>query len=435
MENVNKQASSSRDKTKRKKSVVVDIVTQGGKEWVKVSTVTETRLLFEVAENGWPEEESQSEDEGQDNSGEDAANENGHDDDNHGHTSLLRQAQDLQNAADAATVLPGGRPRVRFVLPKLQPGRVQAVDSILDKIRQTGTIVHCRSDLDRSPPPPLDEAMPRMMLDEFADFTSTLNIDCTILLALVSDLSHSSVDIDPSFHVAIRRQIERERTDNVIPSVLWPGMVNRDLVCTAEAARRMREIVDTIGTPTEKARTALLMDGRGHGTLDGTFRDHERPGQDIAGGPFHTQDLLATFQELSCHPIPEGWRIPIQTVPATFSADIDISSLPPIAQTVRARLTSINQSVFLYGWVQGITTLSSNRTVAKMIWETLAEGKHRGGTSTERGDGEDDRNDDGCSRKELFEEGGQVRNDAEVGPHIWLCPTARSLLGKEKSRR
>ncbi len=40
---------------------MVDIVTQNGEEWIKISTVTETRLLFEKAKAGWEDADSSSE--------------------------------------------------------------------------------------------------------------------------------------------------------------------------------------------------------------------------------------------------------------------------------------------------------------------------------------------------------------------------------------
>lgn len=38
---------------KDRKSVFVDIVADDGEEWVKVSTISESRLLFEMAKKGW----------------------------------------------------------------------------------------------------------------------------------------------------------------------------------------------------------------------------------------------------------------------------------------------------------------------------------------------------------------------------------------------
>jgi hypothetical protein len=95
-----------------------------------------------------------------------------------------------------------------------------------------------------------------------------------------------------------------------------------------------------------------------------------------------------------------SWNIPIRVV----ESDIALmqKQLPPVAEILSKLLSPINQSVFLYGWITGITTISSNRTVAKTIEGTIET--HR-------------------------------LADDDSGPDIWLCPTARSLVGKEKNRR
>lgn len=41
----------------KRKSVLVDIVADDGEEWVKVSTISESRLLFEMAKKGWEGDE------------------------------------------------------------------------------------------------------------------------------------------------------------------------------------------------------------------------------------------------------------------------------------------------------------------------------------------------------------------------------------------
>jgi len=143
----------------------------------------------------------------------------------------------------------------------------------------------------------------------------------------------------------------------------------------------MQEIVDIIGTETEKKRASLILN--------------------LNGGPSSSQaELLQNFQKLSDYTIPSDWALPIEV------RDVDVgdimSHLPPIADAVRDVLTSINQSVFLYGWAGGMTIISSNGTVAKDIEATIEE--HR-----------------------------QV--EETVGPDIWLSPSSRSLVGKEKLRR
>lgn len=148
------------------------------------------------------------------------------------------------------------------------------------------------------------------------------------------------------------------------------------MVCTEEAAKRMREIVDTIGTPSEKARTALLM------------------GDDSAKTK---QQLLEEMQQWSKYLVPHHWSLPIAVVDQN-QRDC-MSTLPSQALATAQEMTSINRSVFLHGWAAGRTTITSNRIVVKQIEKSL-----------------DDYED----------------LDDSVWPKIWLCPTARSLVGKEK---
>ncbi len=624
----------------RRTSVVVDIEADGGAEWIKVSTVTEARILnemAELAEKRWAETEGRGSDFG---SG-DGEGEKQDDDDKEGNgekemdedvedvdwdsydsssgASLLLLAEDLQRAAAAVTRTQYQRPRVQLVLPKLVPGRNGAVDALLARVRRTGTVVVCAPELARASGararmPAQTQALAmepaqlqRMAPDEFARFSPTLNIDCTILLALVSDLSHSPVALledgggggggggdgvgggggmgggdnkgrgggegesegdgsdaregqpgPASLHVALRRQIERERTENLVPRVLWPAMAGRALVCTAAAARRMQEIVDTIGTATEKARTAIMMGGY-HASPSLISSDNTDDAavaaafnREVGGGgggedvqmedsssdycasdrrpppPFPLlQSATATtatatatelFQQYSVHAVPASWKIPIAVVTDYDPAAAPSSSsrlLPPIAARVRERLSPLNQSVFLYGWEKGYTTLTSNRVAAKVIKDVIlgrqraesgddSGGPGGGGTDfSHHGDGnvdvdvDIDADGDGAaggggvalrhdvvrdvggavSRRSSSSSGSSIdiivegdhrhnavdddddhyAHDEDFGtrmaldthafpssspssgpapyPHIWLCLSARSLLGKEKSRR
>jgi hypothetical protein len=219
--------------------------------------------------------------------------------------------------------------------------------------------------------------MPNLLTDPFASFTPTLNIDCTILLALVSDFSHCAVTTEPWFHRALKRQVEIEDEENLLPNLLFPALANRTLICTDEAAKRMREIVDTIGTAGEKERTRLFMGD--------------------CGAALSAEELRAELEKLSRFEIPGSLLLPILVqVP-----DVEQSSLPASAEAVKKQLTSINQSVFLHGWAKGVTTVTSNRTAVKQMESTLA----------------------------------REASDEKEWPLIWMCPTARSLVGKEKGRR
>lgn len=352
-------------KADRDSSAVVDLISTGGLHWTKVSLITNTRLLFDLAKQGWESPPASDDEEDEFLKGDES------DDDRD--VPLLKTAKDLAKAAQAIRVRTK-HPKVTMILPRIVLGETAEVDSILDSIRAAGVEVQCGDQLQATPT--LDEAINFMAEDKFATFTETLNIDCTILLAVVSEFSHASVSKQPWFHTALQRQVEVEGNENLLPSILYPAMSKHTLVCTREAATRMREIVDTIGTPSEKARTSILM-------ADDTSKTRD--------------ELLDEMRSWSAYPVPEDWQLPIKTV--EFNHTFHLARLPPQASLISEQMTAINQSVFLYGWAMGCTTITSNRTVVKQIEN------HLGQTS------------------ELEE---------KSWPNIWLCPTARSLVGKEK---
>lgn len=376
----------------KRKSVFVDIVADDGEEWVKVSTMSESRLLFEMAKKGW---ERDSEDECMSDEGSDGPrrrtvlrNFDGSDyeeDDDEDELELIKLARDLRKAADA-TRLRYRHPRLRVVLPKIGEGNVPEIDDILHEMRSYGVKVECQETLSiaaGAKRPELTCLLPR----PFKRFTATLNVDCTLLLALVSDLSHAKEIVPlPSFHRAILRQIEVEKQQPLLQTELWPAMGEHELVCTDEAATRMREIVQLIGTDTEKERTKIMMGDPPYAHLD-------------------RQIAVQKFQELSDWQVPIHWQIPIKVIdpqPAITTAKTE-GKLPPVADRVAEALSDINHSVFMYGWVTGMTTISSNRTIDKQIETTI---------ENNRGTDED-----------------------LEGPMVWICDTARSLAGKEKDRK
>ena len=377
----------------QKRCALVDIVARNGEEWIKVSTITEGRLVFEIAKAQWEAADSSSSgvEEYESNTMDgklDGQNKSSQDKEAVlDRIELVKIADDLLRASNAHRVH-YKHPQVRIVLPKISLEPPGELLSVLARIRSTGAI------LDLGPqdarPQSLEllktKTFPRLLPSPHPPLTDTLNIDCTILLALVSDLSHTANHpILPGYNMAITRQIELETREHLLPSSLWPAMEHKDLVCTQEAATRMMEIVDTIGMPKERSRADLLL-------VSGA---EERDGE----------GLRTAFAKYSDHSIPSTWRLPIRVVPSmTAISDIrqaiGAGSLPHVAEQVAEQLTDINRSVFMYGWMQGLTTVSSNRTVAKEI-ENIVE-KVGGGA---------------------------------MGPEIWLREPARSLLGKEKERR
>lgn len=377
----------------QKRCALVDIVAEDGQEWIKVSTITESRLAFEIAKAQWEAADSSfSEDEEEDESNVDGTLncKTKAEEDDLDRTELVKVADDLLRASKAHRIH-YQHPRIRFVLPKISSKPPPEIIPVLDRIRSTGAILDLGS-----PEDSIDSIerlktniFPRLLPSAHPPLTDVLNIDCTILLALVSDLSYSANHpILPTYNAAITRQIELETKEHLLPTSLWPAMGGKKLICTEKAAKRMREIVDTIGMPKEKSRTILML------------CDHDGDYDEKKGA-----ELRKDFASYSDYPIPSTWQLPIQIVPAACS-DSDISSaiqadrLPPVARQVAAQMTDINRSVFMCGWMQGVTTVSSNRTVAKQI--------------------------EGIVEKE---------GSGAMGPEIWLREPARSLLGKEKERR
>ena len=376
----------------QKRCALVDIVARNGEEWIKVSTITESRLVFEIAKAQWEAaDSSSSEDGGEDEIGVNGtANEKLHSlgkEEEMDRIELVKVADDLLRASNAHRIH-YKHPQIRFVLPKISSEPPKELLPILDRIRSTGAIIDLGPQETRSDNLACLKAksFPRLLPSPHPPLTDTLNIDCTILLALVSDLSHTANHpILPGYNAAITRQIELETREHLLPSSLWPAMADKNLVCTQEAATRMLEIVDTIGMPKERSRTELLL----------VSGESEQNGE----------DLRKAFAEYSDYPIPPKLRLPIRVVPAACTGSdirsaIQTGALPSVAEQVAEQLTDINRSVFMYGWIQGVTTVSSNRTVAKQI-EAIVEKDGSGA----------------------------------MGPEIWLREPARSLLGKEKERR
>jgi Protein of unknown function (DUF1308) len=385
-----------------KHSVLVDVVAHDGAEWVKLSNVTEKRLLFDMAKAGWVD--------GSSSEGSEAGDRDGDGDEKLDEPEgLLKLIEALVKSSRAARVR-YKHPKVRIVLPRIKRGGAKEVEDLILQIQALGVTVLTSEDLTTptffdstialrqeecfsttrvifatergfKDAPPLSVNFQRMVVDPFDRFSETINVDCTILLALVSDISHGRVEAEDWHHPWVLNQIEMEKESQLLPNSLWPAMGGRPLRCTNEAAKRMHEIVDQIGTKSEKQRRDCLME------VESTAY-------------WSRKQRIEAFQGLSSYEVPVDWNIPITVVKPELATLLN--QLPPAAEKVADELSIINQSVFLYGWAEGITTISSNRTVAKVI-ETMVEA-HR-----------------------LEEE--------DAGPDIWLCPASRSLVGKEKNRR
>jgi hypothetical protein len=295
--------------------------------------------------------------------------------------SILKIARKLlAMAAEDSARVRYTAPRITILLPRLSRGTPD-IDILLKRITElSSNITLLTKEEIQSTPAMSAELLKTMTHDQFARITPVLNLDCTILLAIMSDISHASVPPDISdktgFSVAIRRQVALEDKTRLLPMLLWPALRGRKLVCVEAAAKRMQEIVDQIGTPEEQARTKVFF-GKDSEEQEG--------------------DLISRAQKLSGLDIPTDLHLPIEIVKDGSLADTRIPA--DLGQKVVNDLSELNQAVFIYGWAEGATTITSNRTVVKSIEKTIFE------------------------------------NGSNNGPELWVSRTSRSLLAKEKGRK
>lgn len=357
---------------KGKTSALVDIVAADGMEWIRVSTTSEKRLLFDLAKLGW-QNDSDSDEEM-----DDAPPVNWEDEDDDDQVEIVKNARELARAA-RANPMRGHAPKVRYVLTRITSGKLKEVDAVLEKMRAVGVDVQCANETPETSP--IAQVLPNLLVDRSRTLSDTLNIDCTILLALISDISHSECEILDWYPGEVRAQILEEQKEKLLPTHLYPAIAAHPMVTTQAAVDQMNVIVDTLATDKEKTRANILL----------AQHDRENVSSD---------DLLKEWLELSNHPVPEGFQLPIRLEPNNIEKRLD--TLPAVAQKIEKELGPLNTSIFFYGWSTGLTTLSSNRARAKQI-------------------------------ERLINEVGL--KDGEAGPHIWLCGESRSLIAKHGRRK
>lgn len=400
-------------KRQNQKGVLVDVVASNGLEWIKVSTISERKLLFDIAKEGWESYTAEASDDDSNGSQTDSADRSPR------QLELVRLAHELQAASNCARVQ-FQHPRIRFVLPKLREGQNGDVDAFVADLRATGAIVQCSStlpsvELCQDDPSPIHPAILEQLLPGYdqVNRTGTINLDCTILLAVVSDISHMSRDhlasdshaLSGTYHSAIMRQIEFEESRSMVWNDIYPILADQALHCTSQAAQRMREIVQCMGTLSERERADIIL---GEGLY--TRRN--------------AQDLRQLLAGQSIHTVPPDLQLPIKVIefesdnllssPAPKDGDTKPFPLSVAAQTIKLlRLTPINSSVFLYGWKEQILTFTSNRVVATGLLKAI---------------------DEVLDRDEHEENFNDKKHERFYGPQIHICETARSLIGKAKNK-
>ncbi|ORY08574.1 hypothetical protein BCR34DRAFT_488497 [Clohesyomyces aquaticus] len=364
---------SKRSQIKGKNAALVDIVAMDGREWIRVSTVSEKRLLFDLAKLGW-----QNDSDSDDGDIQRSTTTNWEDDDDEDQVDIVKSARELARAARANPIR-GRPPQVRFVLTRITSHKLKEIDAVLDKIRATGVQIQCANEIPAAPT--LESVLSDLLVDRSRTLSRMLNIDCTILLALISDISHSTCPVLDWYPSEVRAQIKEEEAEKLLPTHLYPAVGSHPMVCTQEAANQMNLIVDTLATDSEKTRANLLLAQKDHSDSS-------------------PAELLKAWSSLSDHSAPEGFQLPIRVVESNLPGILP--KLPKVSEKIKKELSPLNQAIFFYGWAEGITTVSSNRARARQIEHFI--------------------NEEGLE-------------DGEAGPHIWLCGESRSLIAKQGRRK
>ena len=388
--------------------VLVDVIACDGQEWIKVSTISAKRLLFQIAKEGWAvyADALDSESDAEVLSTGSRASSDDH------NVGLVKLAKGMRRIAQSTRVH-YQHPRVHFILPNLTEGQVDEIDSVIASLRDTGVTVRCGHEWTRHSPEDHNsnvhkrESFDLVLPSVRPCLTETLNIDCTVLLALMSDISHVLKDhlpTAPTHHSAITKQIEFEVVSPLLPNEIYPVIQGRRLVCTRLAAQRVREIVETMGTETELMRADIVLtDGR---------TTSECP-----------EELRKRYGSLSTHSVPNELLLPIEVVDYERGASVGainnhykaVQQAGQISRTIK--FSSINESVFLHGWNAEIVTVTSNRAVAVALEKAINFGL-----------------DEAEERGERYQLPDYVKSSQNSwpGPKVWICEPARSLIGKEK---
>lgn len=348
-------------------SPAVDAVVQNGAEWLKVCIFNERKLIRQMAEEGWHPDDS-----------EDGSSVDSDDDENEGNaTSIMGIATQLVKAARLNRCR-SSPPRVRIYLPNVTEGSVAEVDKLLDRVRRVGMpkggekpveiILDCAdSAFATSPVPPLETAFANLFRNTQLDrLTPTLNLELTLLISLVSDITHGSIEVKPWYGTQVISHIkDEEHAPGTRLRDLYSAVGNKNLVCTEDVMTEFSNVIDDLGTPSTKARAAILL---GH-TEEGAVSSD-------------SHDLRSKFQQLSIYPVPDSLQLPVKSVSSVdFSASLENveamikdGELPEVSRHVFDKLDrQYHRSCYLYGWAKNITTVSANSLTVQQIYVVINE--------------------------------------------------------------
>ncbi|KAI8959589.1 hypothetical protein F5Y11DRAFT_298430 [Daldinia sp. FL1419] len=319
----------------RSGSFIIDVIADGGHSWYKVSSMTNKRLLFDLAKEAIFCGESDDEDDGA-NVVQDYTD-----------IPLVKLARNLTNTAQGHRIQTRN-PSTFLVLPRIKEGENTEVDKVLEACRQLGVKILCSDNLPSTPP--LSESLLHAMAPSpKANFTEVLNIDTSLLIALASDFSHTKVTKQPWFSHSHNDHADLESQKSML-SLVYPMIGGHKLVCTREAAETFFHIVDTLATESERARAYLILGP-----------DAEKSQEQRA----------KELRSLSIHEVPPDLKFPIDIV------DMNENNCQArFTDLIKQKLDTVlnpGRSVFSYGWASGRTTLTCNSVVIKQLEKDLEQ--------------------------------------------------------------
>ncbi|KAF7542345.1 hypothetical protein G7Z17_g11648 [Cylindrodendrum hubeiense] len=361
--------------------VEVDVV-EGGREWIAVKTVQRDRLARQLTDCGWAWGEHEMGDRVDEDEWDDVP--------------LAKFVKRLIAAA-RMNRHEYRFPKIRLILSSLSRADDE-IDIFINQLAHIDPLVEVLLEYQEgsfmsTPPPPLDAALDNLVGDELEDLTPTLNLDHTILIDLISDLTHSSLEPQAWQAPSTSSQIEEENRHEggLMARTLYPVLAGRRIVCTSEAAEHFHHVLKNVGTETERERGRLLV----------PWGDETRS--------MSTKDIRDRFQQLSIHHLPDDVQVPVETVPEPWdmpaiSQAVSRGVLPRVALDVAeaSAFKSSKLSIFIYGWAAGVATVTSNKEVRRQVraWVKI-----------------------------------NARSEDDIGPLIWTLQVTRNLLAKNASPR
>ena len=417
-----------KDQPFQERPVTVDAVVDSGGTWVKFISISSKTLEYQVVAEGWA-----SEPEDEDGDGEGEA------DEGLGHTEFADTVKKIIRAARWNHCH-----KVHLILPGLQEGKSESVDRMIHYFRNKigGEDVSVRVSCAGSAfltetPPPIDSAVSALIedrdplvSDDCGQLTETVNLDPSVLVALVTDLHHGPISLQPEAqqHIIARSLLDHETDNNelvarqdILPAVLYPALRGRQLVCTRSAVAYFRKLIDAISTHSEETRASFILPPSEPSEPSTTLEPSAASEPSTTPSPPPTPATRRhNLQTWSTIPVPPDLHLPIHIVPDLTLPDIPpliaAGALPPMALAVARDLSPLNRAVYCHGWARRLTTVTGHRGIERQVRLSLARHWMRGGDGG--GNGGVDGDGDGD----------------EVPPDIWHRHLGGYLVHRDKPK-